>query len=56
MEQIVAQIDDESVPEHIDRHWVGIQMMKEHWRGELPEELRGQGTLGKLRSARNAIG
>ena len=43
LEQIVAQIDDESVPEHIDRHWVGIQMMKEHWQGELPEELRGQG-------------
>jgi len=48
LEQIVSQIDDDSVPEHIDRHWVGLQMMKEHWQGELPEELRGQGDAWEM--------
>jgi len=54
LEHIVQMIDSDNVPEHIDRHWIGLQMMKEHWQGDLPEELQGQGntweaTIGEER-------
>ncbi len=49
LEHIVAMIDAETVPEHLDRHWIGLQMMKEHWQGDLPQELRGHGDIWEER-------
>jgi ferrous iron transport protein B len=45
LEKIIGMIDDTQVPDHLDRHWIGLQMMKEHWQGELPAELQGQGDV-----------
>ncbi len=45
----VALIDRSTVPSHLDLDWVALQMLEEHWQGDLPETLRGGGDDWELR-------
>jgi len=41
--EVQAVMDTSTIPGHINRRWVALQMLEEHWPGDIPQDLLGAG-------------